>query len=833
MKNISKLFAILLVGVMLLSFASCGLIDSIFGTDEPPVNEGGENEGGENEGGENGGNNGETEVKDYTITFHYGLAEGATLDENGKASAYAATKGYTSKGGKRISLTSAMKELFAVDGHKLIGYSTKDWQKDGISADMDVYVLYEALGFFTVTFQNPDGSVISTLDKKEGESLATSEYPAVSEVEIAEGYEFIAWDINGVDSVASNVVVKAIQGISRKFEAESVKSAVYDNANEVLKPTGAVYSGGSYVHCEYKGAQGFASLTWELQSDEATTAILSMAMAHRANKYYYINQCIQVFVNDVQVDVFSDSIFTVEGWGQDTNGDGTNGAYGKFEEFNVASINLVSGKNTITVKTIINTAIEFDYFYLKGSVEGVYMHPYNLTLNGATFANGKTASKVEAGGALPAGIQMEIPAGKKLSGWTDGTNTWSTTDFVMPEADVTLSPVFVDKVSPEKNVNVIDTEVSLDGVKDDAYFQVNSAAGHLEHTKDKSISGTVYMVAKDNGVYVYIEVTDSKVVSRGLEAVQDGSLATGFKNDMIEFWFQYGDIHSKIQLDAFGLSLKSIADGLATSFENLDKMVYATRIIGDDLAGYTEGDPYVSESATGYAVEFWLPLAEEGTSVTGSTLTWTLQINSTDSIQMNKVSVYGWKMKTEAEMLELDKIFNANFVATKKIEAESGTATYYDASGNATDAKVMKKPENAVFSGGAYAHYEYWGAYPTATIVYNINATADETLNLAIMLGHRAAEFNKINSVFKVYVNGTELVISDDHVFTLEGWGQDTNGDGTKGAYNVFEDFNLGNITLQEGNNEIKFEISAKYPFEIDYFTLSGNTSVLAEESAA
>lgn len=831
MKNISKLLAILLAGIMLLSVTSCAWIESIIGgNEEPPVTD--------DPNPDDKPDDPETPVEqDYKITFHYDFAADATLDENGKASAYESTAEYTSKKGKRVSLTTAMKEMFAMDGYKIKGYSTTAWQKDGISADMDVYVLYEALGYFTITFQNPDGSVISTLNKKEGEALAASEYPAVSDVTIAEGYEFIGWDITSIESVTESVTIKAKQGITRKFEAETFVSAVYDNAAAVAAPTGNSYSGGQYVHCEYISSKGFATITWELQSEGATSAIFNMALAHRAAKFYNINQCIQLFVNDQQVDIFADSAFTIDGWGVDTNGDGTKGGWSKFEEINVANIALVDGKNTITIKTVVSAAFEIDYFSLKGDVEGVYMNPYELTLSGATFANGKTTVKLEAGSGLPTGIQLEIPAGKKLSGWTDGTTTWGTTDFVMPEANTTISPVFVDQVSPEKEVLVTKEIITVDGVLDDAYQQVNSAAGYIANTKNDNLKGDVYMAAKANGVYVYIEITDDKVVCRGLEAAKDESKATGFKNDMIEFWFQYGDIHSKIQLDAFGLSLKSIADGLATSFANLEDVVYATKIIGDDLSGYTEGEAYASESATGYAVEFWLPLAEEGTSVADSTLTWTLQINSVGDIGGGNVSVYGWKMKTEAELLELDKIFKANFIkvdsdeaTTIYVEAESETVNYYyyDASG----ARKMKEVDASTLMGtkdtandGDYLKFtakaeadSKSGYYNGIEITYTVVVPEGKTLSLLLaMTGHKDTK-TLVSDYVSLYIDGstTKATVTDSTITAL----------------GTLETFDLG-LTLEAGTHTIRVLTRNSLPVSLDCLILTDDANLIAAATKA
>ena len=786
-KIITILFSVLLAGAMLFSVTACEESP----TPPPPVEQ------------------------DYTVTFHYDFAADATFDADGKASAYASTAEYTSKKGKRVSLTTAMKDMFAMDGYKIKGYSTTAWQKDGITADMDVYVLYEKLGYYTITFQNPDGSVISTLNKNEGEALTAAEYPTGSAIQIADGYEFIGWDIASIEEVTQSVTIKALQGTTLQLEAE--KSNYYfseDPTNAAGKViTSTIGNGDLSVYHN----NGVVVQEYTLTVEEDVTLVWGIGMWYRAGGTKALSEMLAFAVKAAGATEYT----SVATDGELTCTD----AWGDFQHATIGVINLKKGTNVLKVEG--ETYANVDYITLKGEIGGVHMNPYNLTLNGATFKDGKTTAKVEASGGLPVGIIVNVPNGMKLVGWTDGTETWEEGKFIMPEKDITISPVFKEQMSPQKNVSVGEATVTIDGVKDEAYEKINSAAGYLGGTKNSTINGDVYMAANDNGVYVYVDVTDDIVAVRGIESTKETDKNMSFRNDMIEFWFQYGDIHTKLQFDAFGLHVRSDEDGLAKTFARLDEVEYTTALKGDDnVESYrTSGAPTVS-TATGYAIEFWLPLADEGESIVGNTMTWTLQINSISDLDASTYSVYGWKMKYDTEMEEVEKIFKADFVSSMKVEAESAkSATYSNGTAVAT-------PAVSEASGGKYLHYTHTSSQGDATVTYEVTATEATTMALEIALGHRSAELNAINAQCKIYINDVEVTISEDLKFTIDGWEQDSDGDGVKGDWYTFEEFNLGNITLNEGVNTIKILISTDNAFEIDYLEFIGDTSVLSVATA-
>lgn len=166
LKQFAALFlSVLLVLAMVFSVAACN--------------------GGGN-GPDDSGNNGPTEQdppddtgdkKDsFTVTFHYGFDAGDFDAATGTVKKYKSELKRETKG-KKVTLASAALKLFEVEGFEVSGYSTTDWQKDGIAADMDVNVLYTPLETVNVTFKNADGSVIKTATGYKGRALALSEYP--------------------------------------------------------------------------------------------------------------------------------------------------------------------------------------------------------------------------------------------------------------------------------------------------------------------------------------------------------------------------------------------------------------------------------------------------------------------------------------------------------------------------------------------------------------------------------------------------------------------------------------------------------------------------------
>lgn len=138
-------------------------------------------------------------ITDYVVRFYYGLDHTQYIEK-------------TSYNGAKVGLTNAQIASFAVPGYKIDGYSTDAWKKDGITSNLDVYVQYSEVDKYSVTFKNPDGTVISTVNVTEGFSVEEEDIPSSREVAISAGYYFAGWDNEALtENVRENVVITATQ----------------------------------------------------------------------------------------------------------------------------------------------------------------------------------------------------------------------------------------------------------------------------------------------------------------------------------------------------------------------------------------------------------------------------------------------------------------------------------------------------------------------------------------------------------------------------------------------------------------------------------------------
>lgn len=122
-------------------------------------------------------------VQDYTVTFHYGLAEGGTLeDADADLSAFTAYKDTmqkTAKSGKKV--TAPTGSILNVEGYKFMGWDSDAYSKNGISENLEIRAMYRKLQEYTYTFKNVNGTVIKTGKAYEGSDI-TQEVPNTSGV---------------------------------------------------------------------------------------------------------------------------------------------------------------------------------------------------------------------------------------------------------------------------------------------------------------------------------------------------------------------------------------------------------------------------------------------------------------------------------------------------------------------------------------------------------------------------------------------------------------------------------------------------------------------------
>lgn len=392
----------------------------------------------------------EPEKKDYTVTFHYGLAAGATLDANGKASAYSAKEEMISKEGRKITMTTALQNKFNVDGYKIIGYSTDAWKTNGITADMDVYVYYAVLENYTVTFKNPDGSVIKTITISEADELTEEMYPTSSEVTTSEGLKHVGWDNKTIGKLTGNIVITAKQGTTLRLEAENAQLIEYVGADEsYASPTiSATGSGGKSVYMFDNAALPYSvAVEYTVWAEEARDLDLSLGMWFRAGGSFSLKNRISAKVKNGDAEYIE---LPMEASLECTN------AWGDFRSAEVGEIHLAAGYNYLRFEGASKLYANLDYIELSGDVEGVelYIPRHTLTLQDASFADGGTTAELKEGSGLPKTV-VGMEEGYYIEKWVnvnDETQFWKPENFVMPGEDITIRPVVVKGLEKEYTV---------------------------------------------------------------------------------------------------------------------------------------------------------------------------------------------------------------------------------------------------------------------------------------------------------------------------------------------------------------------------------------------
>ncbi len=230
-----------------------------------------------------------------------------------------------------------------------------------------------------------------------------------------------------------------------------------------------------------------------------------------------------------------------------------------------------------------------------------FLNPDGSVLKQLNVTEGFDVDKAE----IPAANAVMVSEGYYFAGWENENLLTNVTK------DVTVKAMQKKATATLKKLAVKPT---VDGVKDDGYVLI----GSLDHViggkavdeatwteKSQGIDAQVYACYDGDYIYVYVEVTDSKVVSFGREYYSGGFDA--WKGDNVEMWFKLDGKDYKNSVDAFGYKQYSPIP------LHGDKTLFATRLIGDDnLASYKAAGKPVVTNATGYAVEMAVPANRVG-----------------------------------------------------------------------------------------------------------------------------------------------------------------------------------------------------------------------------
>lgn len=230
-----------------------------------------------------------------------------------------------------------------------------------------------------------------------------------------------------------------------------------------------------------------------------------------------------------------------------------------------------------------------------------FLNPDGSVLKQLNVTEGFDVDKAE----IPAANAVMVSEGYYFAGWENENLLTNVTKDVTLKATQKKATATLKKLAAKPTV---------DGVKDDGYVLI----GSLDHViggkavdeatwkeKSQGIDAQVYACYDGDYIYVYVEVTDSKVVSFGKEYYNAGFDA--WVGDNVEMWFKLDGKDYKNSVDAFGYKQYS------TIPLHGDKTLFATRLIGDDnLASYKAAGKPVVTNATGYAVEMAVPANRVG-----------------------------------------------------------------------------------------------------------------------------------------------------------------------------------------------------------------------------
>lgn len=230
-----------------------------------------------------------------------------------------------------------------------------------------------------------------------------------------------------------------------------------------------------------------------------------------------------------------------------------------------------------------------------------FLNPDGSILKQLSVTEGFDVNKAE----IPAANAVKVSEGYYFAGWENDNLLTNVTKDVTVKAMQKKATATLKKLAAKPTV---------DGVKDDGYVLI----GSLDHViggkavdeatwkeKSQGIDAQVYACYDGEYIYVYVEVTDSKVVSFGREYYSGGFDA--WKGDNVEMWFKLDGKDYKNSVDAFGYKQYSPIP------LHGDKTLFATRLIGDDnLASYKAAGKPVVTKATGYAVEMAVPANRVG-----------------------------------------------------------------------------------------------------------------------------------------------------------------------------------------------------------------------------
>lgn len=341
--------------------------------------------------------------EDYTVTFYYGFEEEYFDEAKNEVKEYKNSLSLTSKNGEKIVLKAAQKNRFEVAGYDVVGYSTTEWQKDGINDDMNVFVKYKKKERFTVTFKHK-GVTIKEESFAKGTEVDESLIP--KDFELSKNEYFLGWtNKDKAAKVEESFVMETIiitRGINKlSYEAEEAQTIDVKTGKNKANIYSAIGTGKKslYFFCS-PDLGGYIEYEFVCEKD-ITVILTNTVYARNAGTYapsdmykYSVKHGAEDY-EEISFEKKSDR-YTVINEQFVSKGD-----WDEWHEVAVASISLKKGENKLRLTTVgdckTNNNLDYITFYSDSKTDAIlHFKGVAPNLDPATVVKGSNLVKFEA-----------------------------------------------------------------------------------------------------------------------------------------------------------------------------------------------------------------------------------------------------------------------------------------------------------------------------------------------------------------------------------------------------------------------------------------------------
>ena len=638
-------------------------------------------------------------------------------------------------------------------------------------------------GSVYVTFLNPDGSEIRTIEKQINDSLLEDEYPDPSEVKVSEGKKFKGWDVAFIDCLTEDVTITAIEGVVitpntnqplGELILEAEEAAYYNSEGEEVIVTASQAQAVKGVYFNSFPKPGHVTIDFKVVAEKDTTVKWAIKMGYRKGGTYNLADLFTFELKQAGASGFTKV---------KTEGKGENYAWdviwADYVDVEVAEITLKKGENYISVIGIDQLYANVDYIKLVGDVDGLTVEKCDPIKRSSGATNTVSGLVVEA------------------ENTSYSTNTGDEVTISETEKG-TVKSVYM-KHPNKDNVQVtLEYKVISNGDKKVAY---NIIMGHRKGGTHKLSDILKFEISYDGANYTEIS-TQSSLTNTHWNA-EDGA---GSK---------YGDMATAKIAD---VALKTgdnyfRVTGTTNLFANIDKFVYE---------GDTKGVSF-KKPAT-YTITFQNPDGSVIKTLAKNENT-TLSAKEYPKQQDVKVSqgltFVGWSID------KIDKV--TSNVTIKALEdhimvMEAEKANFFSSTNEeVTVSRTQKETVQSVYMNKGQVYIEY-------TVI----STKDTTLRLDITMGHRLGGTRTLKSMMKFEIShdgGSNYdEISTDGKLVNVHW--DDLGCGAA-KYGNMSTATIGKVSLKKGENIIRIKGNSALNANVDSLSFIGDVSCIKFQDAS